>query len=127
MQIIATKKAPEAIGPYSQAIVLGEILFTSGQIALDAKGVFLEGDIGVQTRQVLHNVQAVLEAGGSGLEHVVKTTIFLTNMEDFSTVNAIYTEYFGEHKPARSTIAVRALPRNALIEIEAIAHIVKRA
>ncbi len=127
MQIIATKKAPEAIGPYSQAIVLGEMLFTSGQIALNAEGVFLEGDIGVQTRQVLHNVKAVLEAGGSELAHVVKTTIFLTNMEDFSTVNAIYAECFGEHKPARSTVAVRALPRNALIEIEAIAHVVKKA
>ena len=121
MEIISTCKAPAAIGPYSQAIGLGDLIFTSGQIALQSDGVFVEGDVSVQAHQVLKNLTAVLEAAGSGLSHVVKTTIFLANMEDFQTVNAIYAEYFKEHKPARSTVAVKSLPRNALVEIEAIA------
>jgi len=121
MEIISTTNAPQAIGPYSQAIVSGNLMFTSGQIALQSDGSFLEGDVTVQTRQVLLNLSAVLEAGGSRLDNVVKTTIFLTNMEDFQCVNSVYGEFFKEHKPARSTVAVKALPRNALVEIEAIA------
>lgn len=121
MEIIATTNAPQAIGPYSQAIVSGNLIFTSGQIALQSDGIFLEGDVTVQTRQVLRNLSAVLEAGGSKLSNVIKTTIFLADMEDFQKVNSVYGEFFNEHKPARSTVAVKALPRNALVEIEAIA------
>ena len=121
MEIIATTNAPQAIGPYSQAIVSGNLIFTSGQIALQSDGSFLEGDVTVQTRQVLLNLSAVLEAGGSKLSNVIKTTIFLADMEDFQKVNSVYGEFFNEHKPARSTVAVKALPRNALVEIEAIA------
>ncbi|MBP9491581.1 MAG: RidA family protein [Sulfurospirillum sp.] len=121
MEIIATTNAPQAIGPYSQAIVSGNLIFTSGQIALQSDGSFLEGDVTVQTRQVLRNLSAVLEAGGSKLSNVIKTTIFLADMEDFQKVNSVYGEFFNEHKPARSTVAVKALPRNALVEIEAIA------
>lgn len=121
MHVVSTPNAPAAIGPYSQAIVLGNLIFTSGQIALQSDGTFVEGDVSVQAHQVLKNLTAVLEAGGSDLSNVVKTTIFLANMEDFQTVNAIYAEYFKEHKPARSTVAVKSLPRNALVEIEAIA------
>lgn len=121
MEIIATTNAPQAIGPYSQAIVSGNLIFTSGQIALQSDGSFLEGDVTVQTRQVLRNLSAVLEAGGSKLSNVIKTTIFLADMEDFQRVNSVYGEFFNEHKPARSTVAVKALPRNALVEIEAIA------
>ena len=121
MEIIATTNAPQAIGPYSQAIVSGNLIFTSGQIALQSDGSFLEGDVTVQTCQVLRNLSAVLEAGGSKLSNVIKTTIFLADMEDFQKVNSVYGEFFNEHKPARSTVAVKALPRNALVEIEAIA------
>lgn len=121
METIATTNAPQAIGPYAQAICSGNLIFTSGQIALQCDGSFLEGDVTVQTRQVLLNLSAVLEAAGSGLANVVKTTIFLTNMDDFQSVNSVYGEFFKEHKPARSTVAVKALPRNALVEIEAIA------
>ena len=121
MEIIATTNAPQAIGPYSQAICSGNLIFTSGQIALQSDGSFLEGDVTVQTRQVLLNLSAVLEAGGSKLSNVIKTTIFLADMEDFQKVNSVYGEFFNEHKPARSTVAVKALPRNALVEIEAIA------
>jgi len=121
MEIISTCKAPQAIGPYSQAIGIENFLFTSGQIALLPDGTFLDGDVVAQTRQVLKNLEAVLEEGGSALARVVKTTIFLANMEDFQAVNTIYAEAFKEHKPARSTVAVKGLPRNALVEIEAIA------
>jgi 2-iminobutanoate/2-iminopropanoate deaminase len=121
MEIISTCKAPQAIGPYSQAIGVENFLFTSGQIALLPDGTFLDGDVVSQTRQVLKNLEAVLEEGGSALARVVKTTIFLANMEDFQAVNTIYAEAFKEHKPARSTVAVKGLPRNALVEIEAIA------
>lgn len=121
MEIIATANAPQAIGPYSQAICAGNLIFTSGQIALQSDGNFLEGDVTVQARQVLLNLSAVLEAAGSKLSNVIKTTIFLADMNDFQSVNSIYGEFFGEHKPARSTVAVKALPRNALVEIEAIA------
>ena len=121
MKIIATCKAPQAIGPYSQAIGIENMIFTSGQIALLGDGSFLEGDVSAQTHQVLKNLQAVLEEGGSSFSKVLKTTIFLANMEDFQAVNAVYGEYFSTHKPARSTVAVKCLPKNALIEIEAIA------
>ena len=121
MEIIATCNAPSAIGPYSQAVAIENLIFTSGQIALLPEGTFLEGDVSAQAAQVLKNLQAVLEEAGSSLSRVVKTTIFLTNMEDFQSVNTIYAEAFKEHKPARSTVAVKSLPRNALVEIEAIA------
>ncbi len=121
MEVISTTKAPQAIGPYSQGIAFGDLIFTSGQIALLDNGVFLEGDVQAQTEQVLRNLTALLEAAGSSFSKVIKTTIFLTNMDDFQSVNGIYGQFFSEHKPARSTVAVKALPRNALVEIELIA------
>lgn len=121
IEIISTCKAPQAIGPYSQAVGIEGLIFTSGQIALLADGTFLEGDVSVQAHQVLKNLQAVLEEGGSSFSKVVKVTIFLASMEDFQAVNSVYSEYFSTHKPARSTIAVKGLPKNALIEIEVIA------
>jgi len=121
MQYVQTDKAPAAIGPYSQAVKANGMVYTSGQIALTPAGEMLENDIAVQTKQVLSNLAAVLEAAGSGLDKVIKTTIFLDNMDDFATVNAIYAEAFGDHKPARSTVAVKTLPKNALVEIDAIA------
>ncbi|MBP6497484.1 MAG: RidA family protein [Campylobacteraceae bacterium] len=121
MKIISTCKAPQAIGPYSQAISFENLIFTSGQIALKPNGEFLEGDVVEQTHQVLKNLSAVLEEAGSSLQKVLKTTIFLANMEDFTKVNEVYGEYFKDHKPSRSTVGVKCLPRNALVEIEAIA------
>ena len=121
MKQISTCKAPQAIGPYSQAIAFGELIFSSGQIALKPNGEFLEGDVVAQTHQVLENLAAVLEEAESSLEKVVKTTIFLTHMEDFAKVNEVYAEHFKSHKPARSTVGVAALPKGALVEIEAIA------
>lgn len=121
MNVVSTTKAPQAIGPYSQAIVVNDLVFTSGQIALKPDGSFLEGDVAAQTTQVLQNLQAVLHEAGSGFNKVVKTTIFLANMDDFGKVNEIYGSFFNEHKPARSTVAVKTLPKNALVEIEAIA------
>ena len=121
MQYVQTDKAPAAIGPYSQAVKVNGMVYTSGQIALTPAGEMPENDITVQTKQVLSNLTAVLEAAGSGLNKVIKTTIFLDSMDDFSAVNAIYAEAFGEHKPARSTVAVKTLPKNALVEIDAIA------
>jgi len=121
MQYVQTDKAPAAIGPYSQAVKVNGMVYTSGQIALTPAGEMLENDITVQTKQVLANLSAVLVAAGSGLDKVVKTTIFLDSMDDFATVNAIYAEAFGEHKPARSTVAVKTLPKNALVEIDATA------
>ncbi|MBN2965301.1 RidA family protein [Sulfurospirillum sp. T05] len=123
MKPISTPHAPSAIGPYSQAIQVGNFLFTSGQIALTPEGTFVEGGIEAQTKQVLENLDAVLKAGGATAEQVVKTTIFLANMDDFAAVNALYGTFFGDHKPARSTVAVKTLPKNALVEIEAIALI----
>jgi len=124
-QAISTPDAPAAIGPYSQAIVAGSLLFCSGQIALDPRtGAVVEGDVEVQTRQVLCNLRAVLEAAGSSLEKVVKTTIFLADLEDFQRVNAIYAEHFPGVPPARSTVEVSRLPRDVRVEIEAIAILV---
>lgn len=121
MKIISTSKAPQAIGPYSQAISFENLIFTSGQIALKPSGEFLEGDVVEQAHQVLQNLSAVLEEAGSCLQKVLKTTIFLANMEDFAKVNEVYGAYFQDHKPSRSTVSVKSLPRNALVEIEAIA------
>ncbi len=121
LEIISTKEAPAAIGPYSQAIAAGGIVFTSGQIALvPATGEIAQGDITVQTEQVMQNLGAVLTAAGSSFENVVKTTCFLSDMADFAAFNAVYEQYF-TGKPARSCVAVRQLPRNVLVEVEAIA------
>ncbi len=119
---IQTSGAPAAIGPYSQAIASGTLVFASGQIALDpASGQLMEGDVRAQTRQALHNLSAVLEAAGSSLGQVVKTTVFLVAMADFTAMNEVYGEFFASDPPARSTIAVAELPRNARVEIEAVA------
>ena len=121
MNFVQTDKAPSAIGPYSQAVIINGMVYTSGQIALTSEGEFLNLDIEVQTRQVLTNLSEVLKSAGSSLNKVVKTTIFLQNMSDFESVNKIYAHFFKEHKPARSTVSVQKLPKNALVEIEAIA------
>jgi len=121
-QIIRTDRAPKAIGPYEQAIKVGEFVYASGQIPLDPKtGNLVEGEIKVQTRRALENLKAVLEAAGSSLDRVVKTTVFLKNIADFAAMNEVYAEYLGAAKPARSTVAVADLPRGALVEIDLIA------
>lgn len=120
LEITATKKAPQAIGPYSQAISANGIIYTSGQIGLTPSGELVQG-IEAQTRQVLENLSEVLKASNSSLNQVIKTTIFLSDMEHFGIVNGIYAEFFGDHKPARSTVAVKTLPKDALVEIECIA------
>ncbi|MDQ7799503.1 MAG: RidA family protein [Candidatus Edwardsbacteria bacterium] len=124
-QIIKTDKAPAAIGPYSQGIEFdSKLVFTSGQIPLDPKtGQLVVGDIKVQTRQVLENLKAVLEAGGSNLKKVIKCTVFLADMNDFAAMNEVYGEYFNQAPPARSAFQVARLPKDARIEIEAIAEI----
>jgi 2-iminobutanoate/2-iminopropanoate deaminase len=122
MQNINTKNAPQAIGPYSQAIAVDGVVYTSGQIAITPDGVMLQGSVEEQTHQVLKNLSAVLGEAGSSLQDVIKTTIFLDDMSDFDRVNEVYTIYFKEHKPARSTVAVKSLPKNALVEIECIAR-----
>lgn len=121
MTIVQTPNAPAAIGPYSQAMIANGMVFTSGQIALKPSGEMVEGDVSAQCAQVLSNLRAVLEAAGSSFDKVIKTTIFLDNMDDFAAVNTLYAQAFGDHKPARSTVAAKTLPRNALVEIEAIA------
>ena len=121
MKTISTDKAPQAIGPYSQAVEYNGMIFTSGQIALLPSGELAGEDIDTQTRQVLNNLSEVLKEAGSSLQKVLKTTIFLANMNDFAKVNAIYEEFFGSHKPARSTVAVKTLPKNVKIEIDCIA------
>jgi 2-iminobutanoate/2-iminopropanoate deaminase len=121
MKIVSTKDAPQAIGPYSQAIEANGFVYTSGQIALKPDGTMEERGIEHQTHQVMKNLFYVLEAAGATFADVVKTTIYLANMDDFATVNEVYAHYFGDHKPARSTIAVKTLPKNALVEIECIA------
>ena len=118
---ISTANAPQAIGPYSQAYICNGMIYTSGQIALTPQGTFIEGNITAQSIQVLENLKAILESAGSSLQKVIKTTVFLSNMEDFNTLNTIYAQYFGSHKPSRSTIAVKTLPKYALVEIECIA------
>jgi 2-iminobutanoate/2-iminopropanoate deaminase len=120
MKVIKTPYAPAAIGPYSQAIQVGDLLFTSGQIALRADGTLNDGDITEQTKQVLSNLTAVIEAAGASLDQVVKTTVFLKNLDDFVAMNHIYAELFAGHAPARSTVQVAKLPRDVLVEVEAI-------
>lgn len=121
---ISTKNAPAAIGPYSQAIRLGQFVFASGQAALDpASGELVGEDVQAQTHRTLQNLQAVLNSAGTSLDNVVKTTVFLTRMSDFQAMNAVYASYFGNPAPARSTVAVAELPRQALVEIECIALI----
>ncbi len=121
MKIISTQNAPQAIGPYSQAIVANGMIYTSGQIGLLPNGEMAGNGIVSQANQVLNNLKAVLEAGGSSMGNVIKTTIFLADMDDFVPVNEIYAQHFGSHKPARSTVAAKTLPKNALVEIECIA------
>lgn len=120
---IQTHTAPAAIGPYSQAVAQGDLVFCSGQIAIDpASGTMIEGDVEAEARRVLDNLREVLAATGLGLANVVKTTVFLVSLADFERVNRIYGEHFSAPYPARSTVQVAALPRHARIEIEAIAH-----
>lgn len=120
--VIETDKAPKAIGPYAQAITANGIVYTAGQIPIDpATGQFVEGGVAAQTRRVLENLRAVLEAAGSSFDHVVKATVFLRDMTDFAAMNEVYAEYLGNIKPARSTIAAADLPRGALVEIDFIA------
>lgn len=121
MNYVQTNKAPAAIGPYSQAVVHAGLVYTSGQIALTPEGVMLGDDLELQTHQVLKNLSEVLQEAGSSLGAVIKTTIFLADMDSFVAVNEIYESYFGDHKPARATVAVKTLPKNALVEIDAIA------
>src|SRR5512140_442834 len=122
LRVTATENAPKALGPYSQAIVAGDLVFCAGQIALDPKtGEISSGDIREQTRRVLDNLAAVLAAAGSGLDRVTKTTVFLTDLAEFSAMNEAYAERFGSHRPARSTVPVGALPRGGRGEIECIA------
>lgn len=121
IKTISTTNAPQAIGPYSQAKQFGELIFTSGQIPLNANGEFINGDIKEQTKQVLENLASVLKEGDSSLQNVIKTTVFLADMNDFNAMNEVYEKYFGSNKPARSTICVKELPKKALVEIECIA------
>lgn len=120
--IIRTPNAPAAIGPYSQAVRAGNLIFTAGQIGLDpASGQMVTGGVEAQARQVMSNLAAILHAAGSSMDRIIKTTLFLADMGDFATVNAIYGAAFADAPPARSTVAVSALPKGALVEIEAIA------
>jgi 2-iminobutanoate/2-iminopropanoate deaminase len=122
MEIIRTNEAPKAIGPYSQAIRTGNVLYTSGQVALDpATGNIVDGDFAAQVHRVFENLKAVLAAGGTGFNNVVKATVYLTDLANFTTLNEIYASYFGDTKPARTTVGVTQLPKEALVEIDLIA------
>ena len=121
MKPVHSNQAPEAIGPYSQGIVTGNLFFSSGQIPLTPEGNLVAGGIKEQTDQVFRNIKAVLVEAGASLETVVKTTVFIQNMEEFSSVNEVYASYFSKHKPARSCVEVAKLPKGSLIEIEVIA------
>lgn len=124
MKSIHSEKAPGAVGPYSQAIVAGSFVFASGQLPIDpATGSFAEGGIKEQTRQSLTNVGSVLEAAGTDLAHVVKTTVFLSDMANFGAMNEVYAEFFSQPFPARSAVAVKTLPKDALVEIEVVAEL----
>ena len=124
MKVISTKKAPAAIGPYSQAIQVGNLVYTSGQIPIDpTTGAFVEGGIKEQTRQSLTNVRAILEEVGLTMNNVVKTTVFMADMNDFADMNSVYAEFFAEPFPARSAVAVKTLPKGALVEIEVVAEV----
>jgi 2-iminobutanoate/2-iminopropanoate deaminase len=121
-EVVQTEKAPAPIGPYSQAIRAGGFVFISGQIPIDpATGQVVEANIEVQTHQVMKNLSAILRAAGTGPANVVKTTIFLSNLDDFSSFNRVYQEYFGDAKPARATVQVARLPKEVLVEVEAVA------
>lgn len=122
-EVIRTDKAPKAIGPYEQALKLGGWVITSGQIPLNPQtGALVEGGIAAQTRQVLENLRAVLEAAGSSMTRAVKTTVYMTNLGDFQKMNEVYAEFFPQDKPVRSTVGVAALPRGALVEIDVVAQ-----
>ncbi len=122
IQIISTKDAPQAIGPYSQAVTAGDMVFCSGQVPLDPETmVLVEGNVAAQTHQVFKNLSAVLKAADVSLQQVVKATVFLQDMNDFAEMNGVYAEYFGDHKPARATVEVAKLPLGARVEIEATA------
>ena len=122
MKAIHTDNAPAAIGPYSQAIKAKDFVFASGQIPIDpATGAIVDGAITEQTTQALNNVKAILEAAGTDLEHVVKTTVYLANMNDFAAMNAVYAQFFKEPYPARSAVAVKSLPKEVLVEVEVLA------
>jgi 2-iminobutanoate/2-iminopropanoate deaminase len=121
MKIVHTVKAPQAIGPYSQGIIAGNMFYSSGQIPLTADGQLVTGDVKEQTHQVFANLKAVLEEAGASFESVVKTTVFLSDMNDFNDVNEVYGQYFSEHKPARSCVQVARLPKDVAVEIEVIA------
>ncbi|BFU77269.1 RidA family protein [Arcobacter sp. 15-2] len=123
MEFLTTPNAPAAIGPYSQAVKFNGVLYSSGQIALKANGEMIENDIKKQTRQIFANLKAILEDNGTSFSEVIKINIFLTDMNDFGIVNVIMAEVFGEHKPARSTVQVVALPKNAMIEMDVIATV----
>ena len=126
-QIIATDRAPQAIGPYSQAVRVGNLVFASGQIPIDPNtGEFVPGGIAEQTEQVLRNLTAVFEAAGLGLSKVIKTTVFLADMNDFTAMNEVYSRFFAEQPPARATVQAAGLPRDARVEIEAIAAVSER-
>lgn len=121
---VSTTLAPAAIGPYSQAMVHGGVVYCSGQIALDpATGQVVEGDVAAQTVQVLKNLEAVLQAAGSGRTQVLRTTVFLRTMDDFPAMNQVYAAFFGDHRPARATVAVAGLPRNVAVEIDCVAAV----
>ncbi|AWO74339.1 RidA family protein [Geobacillus thermoleovorans] len=121
MRKVETTKAPQAIGPYSQGIIVNNMFYSSGQIPLTPEGELVKGDIQAQTHQVLQNLKAVLEAAGASLDTVVKTTVFLKNMDDFAAMNEVYSQYFPNHKPARSCVEVARLPKDVLVEIEVVA------
>ena len=124
MDYVSTPDAPKAIGPYSQAIRAGSLLFVSGQIPLDpATGAMVEGDVGAQTRRVFANLQAILEAAGASFDNVVRTTVYLADMNDFATVNEIYGTYFSSPAPARATVQAARLPKDARVEIDLIASL----
>lgn len=120
-QVIKTDNAPEAIGPYSQGIIVGDFVYTSGQIPINPKTGIMETDIKLATKQSMENIKAILEEVGTSLENVIKTTIFLKDLNDFNVVNEVYATYFNENNPARSCVEVSKLPKDAVIEIEAIA------
>lgn len=120
--VVHTANAPKVVGPYSQAVSVEAMIYTAGQVAINpATNQFIGGDVARQTRQVLSNLRAVLEAAGSGLDRVIKTTVFLTTMDNFAVMNSVYAEFFPDAPPARSTVAVAQLPLGALVEIECIA------
>ena len=122
LHFVATKHAPQAIGPYSQAVIANGFVYTAGQVALDPATMNLVGgDVKAQTDRVFANLKAVLEAAGSSLPKVVKTTVYIATMDDFAAMNEVYAKHFGDHRPARSTVAVKTLPKSALVEIDCVA------